>query len=127
MKSISKFDYILSFITIFSYLVIWLTFHYIFPEKRHFSLFIVPMLLYLVTIVLHHQLIRNANRKPQKFIGLFLGVTGIKLITYLIIITIYVMIWTPFVVPFITIFFSLYIIFTVLEISSLLKFLRQLK
>ncbi len=127
MKSISKFDYTISVITVFSYLVIWLIFHYIFPEKKHFSLFIIPMLVYLITILLHHQLIKNANRKPQKFIGLFLGITGIKLISYLAIITIYVIIWTPFVVPFISIFFTLYILFTILEVSSLLKFLRQLK
>ncbi len=122
----SKFNYLISGITVFSYLVIWIILHYIFPEKRHFSLFIVPMILYLTTLLLHHQLIKNANRKPQKFIGLFLGTTGIKLFLYLIIIAIYVMIWTPYVIPFITIFFSLYIIFTAIEVSALLKFLKQM-
>ncbi len=127
MKLNSKFIYSLSLLTLLSYLIIGVVFYFFLPEHRHFSYFLIPAVLYIITILLHHKLVQTAERKPEKFVPVFLGITGIKLITYLTLVMAYVWVWTNHVVPFITIFFSIYIIFTVVEISALLKFLKQPK
>ncbi len=124
MKLNSKFIYNLSLLTLLSYLIIGVVFYFFLPEQRHFSFFLIPAVLYIVTILLHHKLIQTAEQNPKRFVPVFLGVTAVKLITYLVLIIAYVWAWTNYVVPFITIFFTLYIIFTVVEISSLLKSLR---
>ena len=127
MKEIKRFNRIIILIALLSYLIIGLVFYYIIPEKFHYSLLLVPVLEALVTSLLHQKLIKSSSDRPQKFINMFMAVTGIKLMIYLFFILIYIVTLTEFALPFLAIFFPLYIIYTIIEISQLLSFLKTLK
>ena len=127
MKELKKFNYRIIAVAFITYLVMAVVFYFIIPTLFHFSLIAVPVLLVLVTSLLHRKLVHTGNERPIKFINMFMAVTGIKLIVYLVIILLYVMLLTKYAIPFIVIFFSLYIVFTFIEIKGLLKYLKTLE
>ncbi len=127
MNEIKKFNNTIILITSISYVLIGVVFYFLIPEKFHYSLLIVPILEALVTSLLHRKLILSSSERPQKFINMFMAVTGIKLMLYLFFILIYIIALTEFALPFLAIFFPLYIIFTIIEINQLLAFLKTLK
>ncbi len=126
MNEIKQFNKQILLIATFAYLAIALVFNFLFPEKFHWSLLLIPAILAIVTTLLHRKLLQSGKDRPQKFINVFMAVTGIKLMIYLITVLIYVMLFTNYAIPFVIIFFSLYIIYTVIEIKSLLKYLKTL-
>ena len=77
------------------------------------------------TLVMHKFLIKGMDGKPNRFINRFIGATGLKLLSYLIIITLYALLNKPDAVPFIVIFLIYYICFSILEITQLLKALKR--
>ena len=127
MNEIQKFNKIIIVITALTYVLIGLVFYYIIPNKFHLSLLLVPVLEAFVTSLLHSKLIKSSSGRPQKFINMFMVVTGIKLMIYLFFILIYIIALTEYALPFLGIFFPLYIVFTVLEIKQLLAFLKNME
>ena len=127
MVEIKKFNQIVYAIALLTYLIIAVVFYYIIPSKFHLSLLTVPILEALVTSLLHKKLILSSKERPQKFINMFMAVTGIKLMLYLFFILIFIITLTEFAIPFLAIFFPLYIIYTILEINQLLAFFNKLK
>ena len=127
MVEIKKFNQIVYAIALLSYLIIAVVFYYIIPSKFHLSLLIVPIFEAVVTSLLHKKLILTSNERPQKFINMFMAVTGIKLMLYLFFILIFIVTLTEFAIPFLAIFFPLYIIYTIIEINQLLAFFNKLK
>jgi len=127
MNELKRFNIIIFSIALISYLVIGLIFYFIFPNKFHYSLLFVPILEAGVTSLLHKRLILSSEERPQKFINMFMAVTGIKLMTYLFFILIFIVVLTDYALPFLSIFFPLYIIYTIIEINQLLAFLKTLK
>jgi len=127
MKEIKQFNKWVLQIAAICYLLIGVVFNYILPEEFHWSLLLVPAILATVTILLHRKLVLSSTERPQKFINMFMAVTGIKLMLYLFIILAYVLLFTDSAIPFIVIFFVLYIAYTFLEIVNLLKYLKTVK
>jgi len=126
-SEIKKFNIKIALITALSYVIIAVVFFGIIPQKFHYSLLIIPILLATVTALLHRKLILAGNKRPQKFITIFMAITGIKLLSYLFILLIYILLLTQYAIPFLLIFFVLYIIYTVVEIFSILKYLNTLQ
>lgn len=126
MKELKKFNSQVLLIALLCYTIIAVVFYFLFSEKFHYTLLFVPILLAAVTSFLHRKLILSSYDRPVKFINMFMAVTGIKLMIYLFSILIYIMLLTEYAIPFLAIFFSLYIVYTFIEISSLLKFLKTL-
>jgi len=126
MEELRGFNRKILLIAVLSYLLIAIVFYFIIPTQFHYSMLFVPVLLASVTYFLHKKLILTSSDRPVKFINMFMAVTGIKLLTYLVVILIYVMLLTQYAIPFLGIFFPLYIIYTFIEISSLLRFLKTL-
>ena len=75
----------------------------------------------LVTGILHYFFIKNLEKKPQQFVTAFLGLTGLKLFLYLMVIVVYFLTNKKDAVAFILSFLFFYLVFTAFEIYSLLK------
>lgn len=127
MKEIKKFNQLALVITAFSYLIIAIVFNFIFPEKFHWSLLISPAFIAGITVLMHRKLMLSSDVRAQKFTNMFMGMNGLKLMAFLIYILIYVLVMSEYAIAFLAIFFPLYIVFTSLEISQLLKHLDRNK
>jgi hypothetical protein len=98
--------------------------HFALPLKSFKGVyFLVPFVL-LVTIVVHFVLIK-ASSNPRTFVGKFVAFSGLKLIIFLMAILIYAFLVKDEVVLFMMSFLITYFIFTILEISAILKFLKK--
>jgi hypothetical protein len=75
----------------------------------------------LITGLLHYFFIKNLEKKPQQFITTFLGLTGLKLFLYLMIIVVYFLTNKKDAVSFILSFLFFYLVFTAFEVYSLLR------
>ena len=127
MVEIKKFNQVVYVIALLTYLIMAIVFYYIIPYKFHLALLSVPILEALTTSLFHRKLILSSKERPQKFINMFMAVTGIKLMLYLFFILIFIVTLTEFAIPFLAIFFPLYIIYTIIEINQLLAFFNKLK
>ena len=127
MSEIKKFNLKVAVIALLSYLIMGLFFYLISPHLFHYSLLFIPVLLALVTSLLHRKLILSTHTRPQKFITIFMAITGIKLLSYLFLLLIYILLLTQYAIPFLMTFFILYVIYTFLEVFSILRFLKTLK
>ncbi|MDD2964460.1 MAG: hypothetical protein PHQ65_14155 [Bacteroidales bacterium] len=78
-----------------------------------------------VTIIMHHSLLKNSSGKPNRFINRILAFTGIKMVGYLIVITLYAFANRGDAVPFIITFMIYYLVYSAFELYALLRFLKQ--
>jgi uncharacterized membrane protein len=85
---------------------------------------LIPFIM-LVTILLHSILIIASKNNPNKFINKFMASSGLKLMLYLVVIIIYVFFVKRDIILFICAFLSLYLMFTVLEISAIINHLKK--
>ena len=79
----------------------------------------------LTTLLVYHLMLKALDRRPARFVNLFLLTTMLKLFAYLIFMVVYAMLNREVAIPFIVSFFLLYIIYTVVEVISLLKVNRK--
>jgi len=94
--------------------------------KQHYFVGVylcIPFIM-LVTIVIHSFLTISKN-EPKKFINRFMAISGIKLFLYLIVIVIYTLAVNRDNIIFVISFFSLYVIYTITEISVILAYLKK--
>ncbi|MBN1651922.1 MAG: hypothetical protein JW857_11375 [Bacteroidales bacterium] len=78
-----------------------------------------------ISLIVHRFLLKKADGNHGKFINAFLLTTTVKLLLFLSVILIYVLLNRSDAIGFILTFFAYYLVFTVFEILSILKFLRQ--
>jgi hypothetical protein len=78
------------------------------------------ILFYVITALVHYVLLRITDLNPRKFVGYFMLSTFLKLMTYLIVIVIYVFYVKKGILPFILSFFILYVFYTIFEVSTIL-------
>lgn len=98
---------------------------FFFPLKSFTSVYFLIPFVMLVTAVVHYVLIK-ASTNPRTFIGKFVAFSGLKMIVFLIAILIYAFSIKNEVVIFMLSFLITYFIFTILEISAILKFLKKI-
>jgi hypothetical protein len=96
-----------------------------FPSKSFVSVYSLIPFVMLVTVVVHFVLIK-ASTNPRTFIGKFVAFSGLKMIVFLIAILIYALSVKNEIVIFMLAFLITYFIFTILEISAILKFLKKI-
>ena len=81
---------------------------------------------FVVLTIGFHILITNAAKgKPQNFIRFYMGSTALRMMICLIVIVAYRFADKPTVIPFAIGFLGHYILFTIFEVSSLLKTLKK--
>ena len=94
------------------------------PFKSFRGVYILIPFVTLITIVVHFVLIK-ASSNPKTFVGKFVAFSGLKLMIYLITILIYAFAVRNEVIIFMLSFLITYFLFTILEISAILKFLKK--
>ena len=106
-------------------LIGYLLFSGIWKEQyRHF----IPALLiviYLITALVHLVLLKVGMGESQKFVRKYMLASGLKMITYLFFILIYLLLNSDDAIIFLISFLSFYLIFTVFEVFSILNVLKK--
>jgi hypothetical protein len=95
------------------------------PEKSFTGVYFLIAYVALVTILFHYSLMKASVINPRNFVGKFVAYSGIKLMLYLISILLYVFTIKNEVHIFMLGFLLTYLLFTILEVSAILKFLKK--
>ena len=117
-------------LTIFSLILVaitWAVFQFGLPQ---YYIQIVPLVFlfyFIVTIGFHYMLMRIAELRPARFVNNFMLFTTLKLFIYTAFIVIYLVIDKTKAVPFTIFFLSLYMLYTIFEVSSILSHIRKEK
>ncbi len=113
---------------VFAFLLVaigYIVFFIIKPEL--FNLAMPIMLLYVLAITLlsHNKMLKSLEKRAMVFVNIFMMFTGIKLLSYLVFITIVALITTKNLIPFVASFFVVYLVFTIFETNSILKYSKK--
>jgi hypothetical protein len=84
-----------------------------------FSFFIV------VTISFHFFILNAAKGRPQSFVTFYMGFTALRMVLCLIVIIAYRFIDKPNIIPFAVAFILHYFLFTIFEVTTLLRHFRK--
>jgi uncharacterized membrane protein len=79
----------------------------------------------VVTGLIHHILISAGKKKPAHFIRTFMTLTTLKLLVFVLLVLAYVFINRAEALGFAIGFLAMYLLFTVFEVTSLLKHFKQ--
>src|SRR6476646_6260617 len=98
-----------------------------FASDRFQSNMMVPIWIFFIvsTFLIHFILVKAAEKDPNSFVGYFMGITGIKLFGYLIIITIYALLKREVALVFTLWFLVLYLLYSGFEVVMLLKHFKK--
>ncbi len=86
-----------------------------------------PLLLFVITLVVHRYLIIASKADNKKFTYKFIGATGLKMFIYLVLIVIYLLLDRENAVPFLIYFLILYVLYSFFEVFAVLKYLKNNK
>jgi len=80
---------------------------------------------WLVTFVFHYWVMKTVTDKPKAFARVFMLQTVIKLMLYIICIAGYLLAYRQYGVLFTVHFLVVYLIFSIFEVSSIFKFVKE--
>lgn len=83
------------------------------------------ILFLLTTAIVHWILIRITALNPSKFVSYFMLATSVKLIIYFLALLVYIFFFRSGILSFIITFLTLYIFYTVFEVTAILKQTRN--
>jgi hypothetical protein len=126
-KHFKNFSLYLSLITIFLTATGWIIIRTWMPEKYFKGFLLLPLLFFCITLALHWYLVRSSRKEIIKFTPRFIGATGIKMLLYIILIVVYLLIDRAHAVAFLLWFLICYFLYTVVEIISILRYLKNNK
>jgi len=109
----------------FCFFLAWILSQTFLKQLNFTGVYLLIPFIMLVTILLHSILIIASKNNPNKFINKFMASSGLKLMLYLVVIIIYVFFVKRDIILFICAFLSLYLMFTVLEISAIINHLKK--
>lgn len=99
--------------------------------QTSYSNFIIPVFWYMLvgmvflTALMHYSILQINEKSTSNFSSRFMMISGIKMIAYLIFITIYVFSFTSQAKVFLISFFILYFIFTLFEVFQIVIYLKR--
>lgn len=79
------------------------------------------ILFYFISAIVHYILLKITTLNPRKFVGYFMLATVLKLMTYLIVVVVYVFNVKTGILSFILTFFTIYIVYTIFEVTMILR------
>ena len=94
-------------------------------ELNTLHLSLCGLFMYGTTIAVHHFTVQASYERPQRFPTYFMAITGLKMLVYIIALGVYVYIFKDSSTPVIITFLTLYVVYTALEVTSALSFLKQ--
>ena len=80
----------------------------------------------IITALFHYFLIKSSQHEIKKFINTFMIFTGIKLMLYILFILIFILLNKSSAVVFVMGFIILYVIYSIFEIISIVKYLKKI-
>lgn len=95
------------------------------PRLYHLHFPFVALFFVLGSWATHQGILSSLGENPKRFPAYFMGITGIKMMVYLLGIGIYISVKREEGVPVVILFLLLYVLFTGLELVSLLPRARQ--
>ena len=93
---------------------------YFFPAR-----IISIVLVWLATCAFHYWVMKTVTDKPKAFARVFMLQTVIKLMLYVMFIAGYLLAYKQYGVQFIVHFLVVYLIFSIFEVSSIFKFVKE--
>jgi ABC-type Fe3+-siderophore transport system permease subunit len=76
---------------------------------------------YIINFLMYRFLLKEMEKRPEKFINAFMAVTTTKLVLYMSVMIVYALVFKEDAKQFITVFFILYVVYTSIEVVSLLR------
>lgn len=93
-------------------------------ELNTLHLALCGLFMFGTSVSVHHFTIKASYKKPTLFPTYFMAITGLKMLTYIVALGVYVFIFQDSSTPAIITFLSLYVVYTILEVTSALSFLK---
>lgn len=125
-KELKSFLFKMLIIALFIISLEGIFFVYNMPEAYN-NVYILLLTTFLsLAILSHNYLLKSLSKRANNFINTVMMFSGIKILVYLIFMVVYIIVSTnKHVIPFVIIFFIHYIIFTIVELSSILKAMKR--
>lgn len=103
-----------------------LIFYYLAPSDYYTPGFPYLIAFFLIaSVVVYHFMLKAIEKRPARFVNSFMLATMLKLFAYMALMITYALINRDEAMAFIVTFFILYVIYTIVEVSSLLKVNRD--
>ena len=102
-------------------------FNYLLTENTltTFSFVFVCLLFHVVILIVHYVLLKSSEQRAQNFVRNFIATTFLKLLTYLLILVIFILLNRENAKAFIITFLILYLSYTVFETIAIIKFFKK--
>ena len=102
-------------------------FNYLLTENTltTFSFVFACLLFHVVILIVHYVLLKSSEQRAQNFVRNFIATTFLKLLTYLLILVIFILLNRENVKAFIITFLILYLSYTVFETIAIIKFFKK--
>lgn len=124
---LKKFIILLGILTIIIFASGMVIFN-IFLTDYYFTGFpFLPVFFFGITLTVHIHLLKISREDIKKFTPRFISTTGIKMIIYFALITVYLLIDKHNPVSFLICFLIMYFLYTIFEIASVLNYLKTNK
>lgn len=94
-------------------------------ELNTLHLSLCGLFMYGTSVAVHHFTVKASHEKPTLFPTYFMAITGLKMLVYIVALGVYVFIYKDSSTPVIITFLTLYVVYTVLEVTSALFFLNR--
>jgi len=94
-------------------------------ELNTLHLSLCGLFMYGTSVAVHHFTVKASHEKPTLFPTYFMAITGLKMLVYIVALGVYVFIYKDSSTPVIITFLTLYVVYTVLEVTSALSFLNR--
>ena len=95
-------------------------------KDYYFLLFpFIPIFFLIISLGVYAYLIRASQKDNKKFINSFLAATGIKLLVYILFLVIVLLADRKHVLPFLLTFLFMYILYTTMDVFSIINYLKN--
>jgi len=94
-------------------------------ELNTIHLSLCGLFMYGTSVAVHHFTVKASREKPTLFPTYFMAITGLKMMVYIIALAVDVFVFKDSATPVVIMFLTLYVVYTVLEVTSALSFLKR--
>jgi len=92
------------------------------PEKYYTAAFPFLLVFFLLsTLIIYHYMFKAVEKRPARFVNIFMLTTMLKLLAYMAVMVTYALLNREDARAFVITFFILYVVFTSVEVIALLR------
>jgi hypothetical protein len=81
---------------------------------------------FIATLLIYHFMLKALQKRPARFVNIFVLTTMLKLLLFMVVMVVYALLNREVARQFVVSFFLLYIIYTVMEVISILKVNKEI-